>query len=520
MDRTQMVESLKSTSSWDFIVIGGGASGLGVAVDTASRGYKTILFESVDFAKGTSSRSTKLAHGGVRYLAKGDIKLVIEALRERGLLSKNASHLFKSRNFIIPNYSIWKGPYFAIGLKLYDLLSGRRSLGKSRLIGKKKTLARIPTLNGDQLKSGVIYRDGQFDDSRLAINLAQTAVDNGASVINYMKVIDVLKNETGQLTGVKVEDKESGLHFDVFAKIVINATGVFANKILKLNGRPKKALKVVPSQGIHLVLDREFLPGEDALMIPKTSDGRVLFAIPWYNRIVLGTTDTMVNKPSYEPRATVEEIDFILETAGNYLTKKPRHSDVRSVYAGLRPLVAPEGNKENTKEISRGHQILISETGLISILGGKWTTYREMAKDIVDTALKENQIDAKPCVTKKLSIHGNTKQTFKGAYSIYGSDAIGIKALEEERPELKRKIHADFDYTLSMVVWAVKEEMARTVEDVLARRTRMLFLDASAAINSSAVVARTMAPELGKDEAWISQQIEDFATLARQYIVT
>ncbi|NNK86738.1 MAG: glycerol-3-phosphate dehydrogenase/oxidase [Flavobacteriaceae bacterium] len=519
MKREEMLQSIKQNTEWDVLVIGGGASGLGVAVDAASRGYKTVLFEGVDFAKGTSSRSTKLVHGGVRYLAQGNIKLVIEALRERGLLARNASHLFKSLDFVIPNYSLWDGAFYGIGLKVYDLLSGRLSIGKSSLIGSKKTLSRIPTLRPDELKSGVIYRDGQFDDSRLAINLAQTAVDHGATVINHMKVIDVIKDQHGRLSGVKVRDQESAQELEINSKVVVNATGVFANKILKLNGRKKKALKVVPSQGIHLVVDSSFLPGKDALMIPKTSDGRVLFAIPWHNKVVLGTTDTPIKKPIYEPIAFDKEIDFILQTAGKYLTKKPLRSDVQSVFAGLRPLVAPEGDKSNTKEISRGHQVLISESGLLSILGGKWTTYRKMAEEVVDTAIKEAGLEPKPCKTRNLAIHGNSKEIHQNGLAIYGSDAKGILELESNRPELKELIHPDYGYRLSQVVWAVQYEMARTVEDVLARRIRLLFLDAAAAIESVEKVAGCMAKEMQKDKTWINRQCETFKTMAEKYVV-
>ena len=519
MKREKMLQSIKQSVDWDVLVIGGGASGLGVAVDAASRGYKTVLFEGVDFAKGTSSRSTKLVHGGVRYLAQGNVKLVIEALRERGLLARNASHLFKSLDFVIPNYSLWDGAFYGIGLKVYDLLSGRLSIGKSSLIGSKKTLSRIPALRPDDLKSGVIYRDGQFDDSRLAINLAQTAVDHGATVINHMKVIDVIKNEQGRLTGVKVRDQATAEDIEVKSKVIVNATGVFANKILKLNGLKKKALKVVPSQGIHLVVDNSFLPGKDALMIPKTSDGRVLFAIPWHNKVILGTTDTPVKKPSYEPVAFDEEIDFILQTAGEYLIKKPERSDVQSVFAGLRPLVAPEGDKTNTKEISRGHQILISESGLLSILGGKWTTYRQMAEEVINTAIKEAGLAPKPCTTRTLAIHGNSKKSGQNGLSIYGSDARGILELEASRPELKELIHPDYGFRLSQVVWAVQQEMALTVEDVLARRVRLLFLDAKAAIASAEKVAGCMAGEMQKDETWIHKQCQAFKAMAQEYVV-
>ena len=514
-----MIESIIKTPEWDLLIIGGGASGLGVAVDSASRGYKTVLLEGIDFAKGTSSRSTKLVHGGVRYLAQGNIKLVIEALRERGLLSRNAPHLFRSLDFVIPNYNWWGGAFYGIGLKVYDLLSGRLSIGKSRLVGPKSTLSRISTLRPENLKSGVLYRDGQFDDSRLAINLAQTAIDHGATVVNHMKVIDVIRDSHGKLTGVRVRNEENNEEYDLKSKAVINATGVFANKILKMNGRKKTALKVVPSQGIHLVIDKSFLPGNHALMIPKTSDGRVLFAIPWNGKVVLGTTDTPVKKPSYEPVALEEEIDFVLKTAGDYLVKKPERADVDSVFAGLRPLVAPEGDKSNTKEISRGHQILISETGLVSILGGKWTTYRQMAEEVVNAAIREAGLTQKPCKTRTLPIHGKTQDLQADGLTVYGSDAQGILKLESQNPKLKELIHPDYPFRLSQVVWAVRHEMARTIEDVLARRVRLLFLDARAAIESSERVAQLIAKERQKDQEWISSQILAFKDVAEEYVV-
>ncbi len=519
MIRKHMLELLEKTPEYDFIVIGGGASGLGVAVDAVSRGYKTALFEGIDFAKGTSSRSTKLVHGGVRYLAQGNIRLVIEALRERGLIRKNAPHLFRNLEFVIPNYDWWGGIYYGIGLKVYDLLSGRLSLGKSNLVSRKKVKEKIITLNHDALKSGVIYKDGQFDDSRLAINLAQTIADLEGTVINHMKVVDFLKDETGLIRGVIARDEETGEEIKVYSKIVINATGVFANKILKLNGRKKHALKVVPSQGIHLVLDQEFLPGDQALMIPKTSDGRVLFAIPWHGKVVVGTTDTPIDKPSYEPVALDDEVEFVLNTASNYLTKTPERKDVRSVFAGLRPLVAPEGDKLNTKEISRGHQVLVSETGLISILGGKWTTYRQMAEEVVNTALKESNLPFKDCITRTLPIHGFSTNPDNGVYSIYGSDAEKLQALIESNDALSEPVHPDYPFTRAQVVWAVRAEMARTVEDVLARRVRLLFLDAKAASESAEIVANLMAEELGYDSSWKNEQLTAFRSLARQYLL-
>lgn len=522
MDRDLLITQLKETALFDFVIIGGGASGLGIAVDAASRGYKTGLFESVDFAKGTSSRSTKLVHGGVRYLAQGNIALVMEALKERGLLAKNAKHLFRNQTFIIPNYKWWQGLYYAFGLKVYDVLSGRLSLGKSRLIGREKTQDAIPVLKAESLKSGVSYQDGQFDDSRLALNLAQTAIRHKAVVLNYFKVVDFLKDDANNVCGVHVLDMETNIEHKIKSKVVINATGVFANKILKLNGREREPLKIVPSQGIHLVLEASFLKSDSAIMIPKTSDGRVLFIIPWHGKVVVGTTDTPNVKPKYEPKALAEEIDFILNTCKVYLSKAPERKDVLSVFVGLRPLVAPSGDKSDTKEISRGHKIIVSETGLISLLGGKWTTYRIMAEDLVDKAIVVHHLEAKRCVTQHLSLYGNvsenTLKTPAHRY-VYGSELEALEALEKTKVESSAKLHPNYDYTVSEVIFAITHEMARTVEDILGRRMRLLFLDAQAAIDVAPKVAVILAETLEKDLAWAKEKEGEFIALAKGYLI-
>jgi glycerol-3-phosphate dehydrogenase len=522
IQRKEQLEKLGQVQTWDFVIIGGGASGLGAAVDAASRGFKTALFENVDFAKGTSSRSTKLVHGGVRYLAQGNISLVKEALEERGLLSKNARHLFKNQKFVIPSYAWWQRGYYKVGLTMYDLLAGKLGIGKTRSIGKQKTLDRLPNLVRKGLSGGVVYHDGQFDDSRLALNLAQTAIDEGATVMNHMKVVDLMKDVTGDLIGVVVQDKETKRKYEVHAKVVLNATGVFANKILKLDGRKKTGLKVVPSQGVHIVLDESFLGGNEALMIPKTSDGRVLFAVPWHGKLLVGTTDTPIKKSSYEPKALEEEINFILETAQIYFEKKPTRKDVSSVFAGLRPLVAPEGDKKNTKEISRGHKIIISESGLLSIVGGKWTTYRHMAEELIDKAIEHHGLENKPCKTRELSIHGNTDSNpdLSSHHYIYGSDLPKVQHLILENESFRQKIHPNYEYQVGEVIWSARNEMARTVEDILARRNRLLFLDAKAAIEAAPIVAKTLGVELNIGSDWVQQQIEEFTSLAQNYVLS
>ncbi len=504
---------------WDVVVIGGGASGLGTAVDATTRGYTTLLLEQADFAKGTSSRSTKLVHGGVRYLAQGDVSLVLEALHERGLLRKNAPHLVKDLAFVIPNYNWWGGPFYALGMKVYDMMAGKLGLGPSEMISKEETINAIPNIRTDGLKGGVIYYDGQFDDARLAINLAQTFSKNNGTLLNYFKVAGLLKNDEGLISGVQAMDMETGTDYEINAKAVVNATGVFADELRKVDD-PAQKPTIKPSQGVHLVLDKEFLKGESAIMIPKTDDDRVLFAVPWHNRVIVGTTDTPMEHPELEPKALDIEIDFILTTAGRYLTRAPKRKDVLSVFAGLRPLAAPEGEDQTTKEISRNHLLTVSLSGLITITGGKWTTYRKMGEDTVDKVALVAGLEDRPCITRNMPIHGYA-QHFKPNDSLhfYGSDRAAILQIIEEFPELGEKLHEKLDYTAAEVVWAIKEEMARTIEDVLARRVRALFMDARASVEIAPKVADLLAEYLNKDQNWIDHQIREYEKLAEGYIL-
>ena len=518
MNRTKMLDILNGPPKfWDIIIIGGGATGLGAAVEAASRGYDTLLLEQHDFAKGTSSRSTKLVHGGVRYLQQGNISLVIEALHERGLLIQNAPHLVSNQAFIVPNYEWWDGPFYGVGLKVYDLLAGKLGLGPSKILSREETLRRIPTLEPEGLRGGVIYYDGQFDDSRLAINLAQTLVDNHGTPLNYMQVTGLLKSGS-VINGVSARDMESGKVYKINGRVVINATGVFTDEIICMDD-PAAPRMISPSQGVHIVLDQEFLPGESAVMVPQTDDGRVLFAVPWHNKVVVGTTDTPVENATLEPRAQEEEIHFILKHAAKYLTKDPRREDVQCVFAGLRPLVNLEGMKDSAS-VSREHHILVSASGLVTITGGKWTTYRKMGEEVIDQAALVAGLNEKASVTKNLRIHGWLKNIDKkDPLHYYGSDSIFIQRLIEDNPKLGEPLHPALPYLRAEVVWAVRSEMARTVEDVLARRTRSLLLNARASIECAPEVAKLMAKELDRGYRWRKDQVNAYSELARGYLL-
>jgi glycerol-3-phosphate dehydrogenase len=501
--------------TWDILVIGGGATGLGIALDAVARGYKTLLVEQSDFAKGTSGRSTKLVHGGVRYLAQGNIRLVRQAAVERGLLLSNAPHLVKNQTFIIPVYNYrdkWK---YTLGLKVYDWISGILTFGGSVFISRKATIESMPNINANGLLGGVLYHDGQFDDARLAINLAQSIIEKGGCAINYMKITGLLKDENQQINGALIEDAEAGERYKVKAKAVVNATGVFVDAVLQMdNATGKKTICV--SQGVHLVLDKKFYPSDHALMIPETSDGRVLFAVPWHNKVVVGTTDTPVEEASLEPQALENEIAFILDTVSVYFIEKPRRSDVLSVFAGLRPLAVPQKGKQKTKEISRSHKVIISPSKLFTMLGGKWTTYRKMGEDMVNRIEKELNWPHKKTTTASLHIYGYAKRVnWNDPLYFYGSDTPKIRQQinenENEWISEKLKIHE------MQVVWAVEHEMARTVEDVLSRRTRALLLDARESIRIAPAVAKIMAGELKRDDEWVRQQVDYFTKLANGY---
>lgn len=514
---TYLHKIVAATNEWDLIVIGGGATGLGIALDATARGYKTLLVEQADFAKGTSSRSTKLVHGGVRYLAQGDIKLVREASIERGLLHRNAPHLVKDQNFIVPVYTSWDRLKYTVGLKIYDWISGKLSLGPSVFISKKETLEKIPGIQEKKLKGGVLYHDGQFDDSRLAINLAQSIWENGGYAMNYMQVITLQKNDKGKTCGATVMDMETKKLYEFKAKAIVNATGVFVDDILQMD-KPGSAKTICVSQGVHLVLDKKFYPSSEAMMIPETSDGRVLFAVPWHDKVVVGTTDTPVEEASLEPQALEKEISFILETAGNYLLTRPQRSDVLSVFAGLRPLAVPETGQQKTKEISRSHKIIVSASNLFTILGGKWTTYRKMGEDMVNRIEKELKWKHKNPATASLHIHGYTAGTnWNDPLYFYGSDALLIR--QQMNGTANEWLSEELKIHRKQIIWAVEHEMARTAEDVLSRRTRALLLNARESQRIAPEVISIMANILGRDEQWKDDQLQSFNKLSEQYIL-
>jgi glycerol-3-phosphate dehydrogenase len=521
----RLTGELAARRPWDVLVIGGGATGLGAAVDAAARGYSTALLEGHDFAKGTSSRSTKLAHGGVRYLRQGDLSLVIEALHERGLLLRNAPHLVRHLRFVVPSYEWWEGPFYGAGLKVYDLLAGRLGLGPSRQLSRAETLALLPTVEPAGLRGGVVYHDAQFDDARLAVALARTLDDLGGAPINAVRVIGLRKaaGPHGLVTGVTARDEESGETFAVPARAVINATGVFADAVRRLD-EPGAEPLLAPSQGVHLVLGRSFLPGDSAVLVPHTDDGRVLFAVPWLGRVIVGTTDTPVADAALEPRPLPQEIEFLLGHAGRYLTGHPRASDVLSCFAGLRPLIAGGGGGAGghagggTAALRRDHLVQVSPSGLVTIAGGKWTTYRRMGEDAVAAAAAVAGLPDRPSVTATLRLHGaDDGAGGGGGGGGEGQEDPELARLVAERLEWGERLHPRLPYRAADVVRAARHEMARGVEDALARRTRALLLDARASAEAAPRAAALLAAELGRDDAWQRRQVAAYRELARGY---
>ena len=519
--REDLLNRLAEPKAYDIAVVGGGATGLGVALDAAARGFSVVLIESHDFAKGTSSRATKLLHGGVRYLAQGNIGLVREALHERTTLLRNAPHLAQPLAFVMPSYQWWETPFYGAGLTAYDLLAGDAGLGKTEFLSAARVQKHLPTVSAAGLKGGVKYWDGQFDDARLALALARTAATKGALLVNYCKATDLLYSN-GKVNGLECEDSLTGQHYRVQARCVVNATGVWVDALREKDGaanardgrRPTRPM-VSPSQGVHMVVDREFLGSDTALMVPKTADGRVLFAVPWLGKVILGTTDTPRTDLDREPLALKEEVDFILRESARYLTRAPTRKDIKSIWVGLRPLVKPQDDGgEATKTISREHTVLVSRSGLVTVTGGKWTTYRAMAEDVLTKCFDKGLLlRKKGGATVHLPLVGATEVSAGAPISdgqgwhSYGSEAQAVKHLPGA------DVFLDAGLTEAMVRFAARHEYAVTVEDVLARRSRLLFLDARIAGQLALRVAQILEEETG-----LPPQKDSFLALAEQYL--
>lgn len=513
--RADLIQRLKASQTYDIAIIGGGATGLGVALDAAARGFSVVLVDSHDFAKGTSSRATKLVHGGVRYLAQGNISLVREALHERTRLLANAPHLAQPLPFVMPSYKFWEAPFYGVGLKMYDALAGKAGLGATEFLSRAETLRDLPTVQTKGLKGGVKYWDGQFDDARLALALARSAARAGALLVNYCAATGLI-HEAGKVVGLQLSDEESGQTLTVRAKCIVNATGVWVDRLRELDGQAigrEARPMVAPSQGVHIVVDRSFLPTDHALLVPKTADGRVLFAVPWLGKTILGTTDTPRNDLAREPMAFREELDFILGEAGRYLSKAPTPADIRSIWVGLRPLVKPpENDGDRTQALSREHTVLVSKSGLVTVTGGKWTTYRAMAEDVLDNCFAGGLLPQRPGgVTDDLLLVGAQPSAHRisdaPGLHLYGSEAAGVLALPGSGVELGGGL------TEAMVRFAARYEYARTVEDVLARRSRLLFLDAALAKSLAVAVAGLL-----EQEGQAAPRLEEFLALADQYL--
>ena len=521
VNRDVTIQAISDRSTiWDCLVIGGGATGLGTALEAASRGYKVLLVERHDFAKGTSSRATKLVHGGVRYLEQGDIALVREALRERGLLLRNASHLAHPLQFVIPAYHYWQIPFYGAGMKLYDALAGKLSLGKSLVLSRNRTIELLPNVETKGLKGGILYLDGQFDDARLAVSILRTLFDQGGHAANYVEVVALTK-DGDKVNGAVLKDTETGTEHQVRAKVVINATGIFSDTI-RLFDDPHLAKIITVAQGSHLVLPSKFLRSKSALMVPKTSDGRVLFAIPWHDRLLVGTTDFGVPEPIDEPRIQPHEVEFILSEASKYFAEDPTEADVLACYSGLRPLVK-HGTGTSTAKLSRSHTVLVSPSGLVTITGGKWTTYRHMGEDCINHAEQVAGVEHRASRTAELPLHGNTQAAaiFKTPehLAVYGSDRPEIEKRASQNPALAEPLDPALPYLTVEADWAIDNELARTVEDILSRRTRALLLNARAASQAAPKVAELLASRLGRDKNWIKAQVEEFQALAKNYIL-
>ena len=516
LPRSYMLDRATQLRPWDVIVVGGGCTGLATALDASARGYRTLLIERGDFTSGTSSRSTKLIHGGVRYLRKGQVGLVYRALRERHRLRANAPHLVRSLSLIVPAYRWWERPWYGAGLKLYDALAWRRNLGSSRLLGRRESRNHLSTLSTDGLRGGVLFHDGQFDDARLGWALIRTAATLGCVALNYAEAVGLVEAR-GKVKGVKVRDLVGGDEWIARGAVVINAAGPFADSLRRMD-EPRLAPSVVLSRGVHIVVSSAFLPGHTALLVPSTDDGRILFAIPWHGHVLIGTTDVPVAEPSHEPTPGAAEVDYLIDHAGRYLTRPITRADILSVWAGLRGLMA-SGSGADTAALSRGHSVAVSRRGLVTVTGGKWTTCRKIAQDAVSMAADAGGLSRAVSVTARLPLHGySTRRDVRYPWNVYGTDADAIREMEAADEPLSQLMHPSLPYRLSHAAWAARSEMAVRLDDVLARRTRALFLNARAATAAAPAVAEVMARELGHGNAWVEAQVRSFKELAKGYL--
>lgn len=521
MNRAEQLSYLATCPVYDLVVVGGGATGLGVALDAVLRGFSVLLLESHDFAGGTSSRSTKLLHGGVRYLAQGNVSLVREALAERAAVMNVAPHLAQPLPFVMPSYRWWQTPFYGLGLKLYDLLAGKAGLGHTELLDTEQTCQALPGVKPEGLKGGVKYWDGQFDDARLALALARTVERAGGHLFNYMKVSHLQGLTSGRPDGarfeLKLENRRETGEYKVLARSVVNATGVWVDALRKQSltdsGQAQPAKIVTASQGVHVVVSRDFMPGHHALLVPRTQDGRVLFAVPWLGSLILGTTDTPRQDLPREPEPFESELDFILREAGKVLSKPVMRSDVKSLWVGLRPLVATHQSANGTKSLSREHTIVTDIHGLITVTGGKWTTYRAMANEVMDACFEAGMLPRRAGgASLGHALVGASASAAKvpleaaPGWHLYGSEEPLVRAC----PGADR--HLGMGLTEAMVRFAARHEYAWTVEDVLARRWRALFLDARQALAMAPTVAQILQEETGSDP----RQAE-FKALCRQY---
>ena len=516
MSRERMLEQAMELRPWHVIVAGGGCTGIATALDASARGYRTLLIERGDFTSGTSSRSTKLIHGGVRYLRQGRVQMVYGALRERQRLWRNAPHLVHGLSLIVPAYRWWERPWYGAGLKAYDALAAGRGLRGSRLLSRRQCLNHLSTLEERGLRGGVLFHDGQFDDARLGWALVRTATNLGCVALNYAEATDLVESR-GAIKGVRVRDRIGTTEWVARGAVVVNATGPFADSLREMD-EPGRDPGVVLSRGAHIVVSSAFLPGSSALLVPSTDDGRVLFVIPWHGHVVIGTTDVPVGKPSPEPEPDEAEVDYLIDHAARYLTRPIGRADILSVWGGLRALV-PAGAGDNTAALSRDHSVAVSRRGLVTATGGKWTTCRKVGQDTVDIAADVGGLSPAPSVTATLKLYGYTRRRDTLApWRVYGVHAGSVRELEAADARLGRLMNPGLPYRLSQAAWAARHEMAVRVEDVLARRTRALFLNARAAAAAAPEVARVMAAELGRDDAWVAAEVRSFRMLAERYV--